>query len=357
MAMVIGNIKAVLGLDSTGFTKGMLNAQNAAAIFGNTLTAMVTNPVLGAIGAAQNLANGLIASSAAVLDNAEKWDLLSKRMGLSVEIIQTFEQLMAKAGGSSEEADSALLAFVRKLGDARKDGGATIETLRQLGISIEDLGDTEGSLRSVLDQFNSLSDAQLKSAAAAELFNKSGGDKLIAALGGGSKALDEYMARLRSHNLLLSGDTVAQMADLEGKIESMREAWEGTKQSLTVEFLQGFNQSLGQEGTAGIEAFARALSQDLAPAAREAGAAMGPIVKAFAEVADGLSALVELARISAASQSTKHPERAGWNWLEHKLPFIKSIGDLIAEGVTPGVPAGHQYYKEQAARRRARARQ
>lgn len=344
----LGSFRAILGIDTGDYTRGLLSAQSVTAIFGQTFASMVANPVLGGIGLFKDLASSVFAASGRMLTLAESVNELSVKSGLSAETIQTLRHGLTSVGSNAAAADNAINQFTVRLGDAHKDGGALVNTMRQLGIDISGLGSGEQALRRVVDQLAAIEDPALKAAAAQELFGRQAGPDLAQLLSKGTSSMDQMRSRYERIGLVLKSDTITNLSAFENQVESVGQAWQGISQSLTAEFLEALGEGFG-DASGGIDSFAVSLRRDLAPAAQLAGQSIVPLARALGEAADGLRSLIELIDLAKSKQGVSGPSDR--NWMERNFPFLSSLADVLAEAVTPDVGIGTEYRRRRRADR------
>ncbi|HCT46159.1 MAG TPA: hypothetical protein DF699_13200, partial [Phycisphaerales bacterium] len=79
VGQTLGNFQARLGLDSKDYAKGMINAEAASRVFGNSFTAFVSNPLLGSIEIFKNVGQAAISGSVEILGYAESIERLSQQ--------------------------------------------------------------------------------------------------------------------------------------------------------------------------------------------------------------------------------------------------------------------------------------
>lgn len=280
MALDIGSIMASLSLDSAPYKRGMLEANAVTSTFGQTITTGLVNPVLGALGAMKQFAGAAAAASDRLLSMAESVQRTSDLTGVSVETIQSLRHALADMGLSAEGADAAMTAFNRKLGDAKKDGGATAASLRQLGVDITNVGSGEAAMRRVFDQLSRIQDVGQRAAAAAEIFDRQFGPQLLAAIEGGSAGIDALNARMIATGRTLDRSVIAKMVQLDDRVDKLKGNLQGLETTLTSEFLMGIADGIGATDTSS-QKFAATLRDELGPAARGLGRTMGEAVEAL----------------------------------------------------------------------------
>lgn len=282
---MIGSFFARLGINTDDYASGILTAQGATRVFGETFSTFLANPLLGSIelfkrvgGAAVGLANDLLAQ-------AEANDRLAQTTGFSTETLQAMERALLRAGYSGEVAQQAIKKYVAVLGEAKSGGGPLVPILEQLNIQISSLGDGERDFRRIIDAIDRFEDPAIRAALAAKVFGEEAGAKLLSAIGGGSAALDEQVRLYKQLGLVVDGQTTAAMAKLNTTSGQVQDAWEGLKRSAIVSFMQGFTDE-AELSDATIAEMAETIRNDLSPAIRQAGEDLAGFLKLIQDIRD-----------------------------------------------------------------------
>ncbi|MFM9958456.1 MAG: phage tail tape measure protein [Phycisphaerales bacterium] len=324
MSLLIGAISASLNLDTKGYTGGLLNAQAATNAFGQTFSSVLVNPLLGAVTILKQFGGAVFAASDRLLNMAESVGRVSQLTGVSVETIQTLRNVLGDMGLSAEGADAALTAFNRKLGDAKKDGGAAAANLAKLGIDLSNVGTGEAALRNIFDQLSKISDGGVRAAAAAEIFDRQFGAAMLSAVRGGSREIDALNANFVRLGRTLSGDAIKNMEELDAIMDRVKGTAQGVSNTLLLEFLRGVADGAGKGG-AGIEALGNTIRRDLAEPARQAGEAVTTMVAAISDLGEGIKAVGELPVLKQILQLVT------WN-LTRASREIESVGTFLMSG-------------------------
>lgn len=282
MGLMLGAIQATLSIDNGGFKRGLLEAQAVTSTFGQTFSTAVVSPVLAGVQVLTRFAGAIAASSERLLSMAESAARLSNQTGVTVETIQSLRNALSDMGLSAEGADALITAFTRKLGDAKKDGGALAQNLARLGVDLRTVGTGEAALRSVFDQLSKISDAGVRAAAAAEIFDRQFGAAALAVIDG-SKGIDQLNRDFIALGRTLTSQQIEALAQIDDRLDRIKGAGEGVRNVLTREFLSGLVSGVGQTD-AQVNNLARTIATDLAPAAKELGQLIGEASEGFAEL-------------------------------------------------------------------------
>lgn len=273
----IGTFRAVLGLDTSDYARGIINAEAMNRVFGSSFTSFVSNPLLGSIDIIKNAVGGLLRYSGQLLSTAEDVQRLGQVTGVSAESIQALRRQMELAGHDAKAADDGLRFLARGLGDAQRGAGPAVQALEALGISIEDIADTEEGLRIVLDALDAVPDAATRSALAAKLLGEQAGAKLVNAVGGGARALDDLIDRGLRLGKVIEEATVDSLAGLNTTLGLSKQSLEGIRQAATAAFLKGFAGEF-DSGAQSAEDLAERINASLTPALERMGRATGEFI-------------------------------------------------------------------------------
>jgi hypothetical protein len=201
-----GGIASKLNLDVTGFAGGMLQATSIAEAFPPVVTAFLANPLLGfievgklAAAAAKTVGTAWLDAIKEIGGAADDAGESAAKLGVSVEFLTGWGAAFKDAGSSAEGLADALKFLNKNASEAAGGNETAVKAFGQLGISADflksNLGNTEAMARKVFDALGALPTAAQRSNVAMDLLGRGGSD-LGAALGGGSKGLDEFAARI-----------------------------------------------------------------------------------------------------------------------------------------------------------------
>ena len=182
-----------------GLSGGLANIGASVAGLVNPFT--VGLAAVAAFGAGANaVASGLLDLE----DRVEKLGNTADKLGVSFEFIQTLEEAGNRSGVSIESVSSAFGKLQKTLAGADEESKAATAALSKLGISFTDLENLspEEQIRLIGEQLQGIDDPAKRTAAAMQIFGKSGADLLpffanlgpaaddIARLGGSLSAID-----------------------------------------------------------------------------------------------------------------------------------------------------------------------
>ena len=158
-----------------GLSGGLTNIGASVAGLVNPFTLGIA--AVAAFGAgASAVASGLLSLE----DRVETLGNTADKLGVSFEFIQTLEEAGNRSGVSIESVSSAFGKLQKTLAGADEESKAATEALGRLGISFTDLESLspEEQIRLVSEQLQGIEDPAKRTAAAMQIFGKSGADLL-----------------------------------------------------------------------------------------------------------------------------------------------------------------------------------
>lgn len=321
----LGSIRATMGLDESGFTRGLLNAKASAEIFGSTIANLVNNPLLGTISIFKDLAVG---SARLVKDTAnvnQEFVRMAERTGVSVEALSSLRLAYDELGLSSQDIEKTFTELAKRIDETRTSEDARLR-FRQLGVQITD---TEGKLRSIDDIFDDVADglaqtgdATRRMALAQQLFGDSG-QRLISVVGKGSEALDEMRRKADDLGYVIGTEAATQSDRLATALHDVTAEIGGLKGAVATGFIEGFAGELTDADLSSRE-LAKTVKDSLVPAAKDLGESLGIIAKTLKELLPLLDAMNKLGL-------TRSP--------------ISKVGDIFALGRSLSTVGSDEGYK------------
>jgi hypothetical protein len=243
MSFDAGAITSKLGLDVSGFSKGMLEANSIASIFPQTVTNFMANPMLGFLGVvksvfsqAKQIVEGFtLGVKGAFLELAHEADNLgeaAEKVGVSVGFLSGVGTVASDAGASLESLGEAMKFLNNNAADAASGNAVTAKAFADLGMSVRDAA---GNLKSgetlffeVADAIKELPTAAQRTQAAMNLLGR-GGTDLIPVLKQGSAAIKAQVEDFKKLGAVMT-DELAAAGDKWGQLETVAgAAWKGIK--------------------------------------------------------------------------------------------------------------------------------
>lgn len=247
MAFGVGSIIAKLGIDTSGYTKGINDATGLSQIFGQTFSTFVTNPVLGGISALNDFGKAALDAFSQELGNVEALTKIRDQTGLSTKLIQTLQEGMKLSGGSTDDATTAIIRFSDTVGQARQGAENATATFAKLGIDPSQFSSMDQLLGKTLDQLAHVEDQALRTSIAQDLFSR-GGSRFAASFADGSRTIGEMMNLLDRRNVLYSEGAIQSLSRIDDQVDDIGLAWEGLRRTVVVDFLQGLDKQAEQSG-------------------------------------------------------------------------------------------------------------
>lgn len=294
---ILGSFQAKLGLDSTDYAKGMINAESVSRIFGNSFATFVSNPLLGSIGILKNVGRAMITSSLQVLEYSESIERLSQQTGASEALLIALQKRLEIAGFSAERAAQGMAFFNKFVAEYKTGGKAANELVAQLGADLRSLEGTDQIFNAMVEAVSRVEDPALKAQAAMLLFGRMGGPELINAIGGGSAAIDEMIDQYTRLGFVIDHEANSKIASLNTNLGFAQQAMDGVRNSLIIEFLLGFSGTADLSNESVVQ-LAESLNGELAPAMRETGQTLADLLGPLAKALEIVRELREIGKVN-----------------------------------------------------------
>lgn len=180
------------------------------------------------------VAGGLLASGTNAIKTADELETLSKRSGLTTEMLQKMAYASDMVDVSTEELVGAVTKMKRNMGDAP-------DKFEALGIAITN---ADGTFRNIEDVFydslavlSQVGDETERDLLAMDLFGKSA-DTLATIIDDGGAGLQEYGAKAQELGLILSEDTIGKLTETGDTIDEMKARATATLTEVGAELLE-----------------------------------------------------------------------------------------------------------------------
>lgn len=147
---------------------------------------------------------------------------MSERTGFTVEALSGLQFAAEQSGSSLEELEVSLRKMQRTLADAHLGGEAGAKALGKLGLSIAQLVDLtpEQQFEMIAEAISQIADPTMQTAAAMEIFGKSG-TKLLPLLRNGAAGIQQLMEQARRLGLVMSkedAEAAERFGDMMGRL-------------------------------------------------------------------------------------------------------------------------------------------
>lgn len=215
---------------------------------------------------ATGLVGGLLSAQAAIqgfnnaIQNADRLNELSTRLGISTEQLSEWAYAAQQSGTDLESLSGSLQKFAKTVAAAADAGSRQAELFSALGINVKDaagnLRDVEELLPEVATRFHNLQNDTARTALAMELFGRSGAE-LIEFLKNGETGLNKLGKEARDAGAIISGETAAAADEFNDEVAKLSAVVNGLFTQLASELLPELTklvQELGESAKKG-EAF------------------------------------------------------------------------------------------------------
>jgi len=290
-AFNLGSIRAVLGIETGGYTKGLLDAQVANEVFGQSVVNFVNNPLLGSIGLLKDVAAGTASLVKETAFHNQELLRTADRLGASTELVSGLQGAYKGFGQDGAAVERQLTKLNQQIGEAASGNVTAQQMFDRLSVSLRD---QNGQAREFTDIFRDVSDAlgrtenqSVKVAIAQKLFGEDV-SRVIDIIGRGTGVLEGYLEQARKLGEVFSREQVESADRAASALDNVNRAFNGLKTSLAQGLITGF---IGDDfDPSKVEDIAQTLRETLVPAAIEAG-------EALRVIADNLALIGKLAHV------------------------------------------------------------
>jgi hypothetical protein len=280
----LGSLTIDLIARTFGFEQGMDRAARTASKkskdIEKALRAGFSGALAGFTSFTTTLIGGLLSAQQAfdafmrAIDNADRLDELSNRLGVSTEQLSAWGYAAKLSGSDLESLTGSIQKFSKTVASAADPNSRQAELFGALGISIKDaqgnLRDIEELLPEVADKFKALQNDTTEAALAQELFGRSGAE-LLEFLNRGSAGLKQMGDEAKELGAVIDGDTAASAARFNDELDKLRVVVNSLFTQLARELLPELTK----------------IVQEMQKSAKE-GQALGVTIKEVASAVEGL---------------------------------------------------------------------
>lgn len=239
MSFLAGSIIGTLGLETGGFTQGILGAEGLMQIFPSFVTNFMASPILGLVDLVKEsftaIAETISEAFTHSLESADKLNDMATNAGVAVEALSGLGLVAQQAGSSTEAVADAFKFLGKNVATALQGNKEAVANFQQIGVVFQDSAGKARPLEDVLfdvaDALAALPPGAARTDVAMGLLGRSGTD-LIATLSQGSDAIREQIAAFDQYGAVVSG-TAAKSADAFGDLlGEVKIAWSGIQNLL-----------------------------------------------------------------------------------------------------------------------------
>lgn len=200
-AIKAGKAYVELYADESALVRGLKAAEKRLTAFGS----QVKNIGLAMAAAGASITTPLIAAVAAFVKAGDALEKMSTRSGVAVEALSALGYAAGQNGASLEALGTGLKKMQQALADAASGSATAVKTFDSLGLSVDDLMamSPDEQFRAIAQAISEIDDPAKRTAAAMDVFGKSGTD-LIPLLVQGSKGIKDFEKRARELGVTMS---------------------------------------------------------------------------------------------------------------------------------------------------------
>lgn len=214
-----------------------VNLSDSAVVFGTWAVAGVA-----AIAEISSKLFELTEKTAELGDNIDK---MSQKLGLSTEAYQKWDYVIGLAGGDIDSMAAGFKTMTNALADAQNGTQSAIDKFTALGISMEDIQnlDSEAMFEKVILSLQNMDDQVQKTAAANDLFGKSG-QNLLPLLNQTNEETKELIDSTSELGLIMSEDSIQASATFKDTQDTIQAALDATTRTLGEKLMPYFQELL-----------------------------------------------------------------------------------------------------------------
>lgn len=227
--MNVFDLQAKIGLDTTGYERGLNSARKKAATFAKVGVAAIT------AGTAA-VARGFVKATKATADYGDKVDKMSQKIGISAESYQKWDYVMKRAGGSVDSLKMGMKTL-------SKQAESNSDAFQKLGISQEQVKNSsqEELFEKTVKGLSKMEAGTERAALASQLLGRAGVD-LGPLLNQGSKAIEEQMEIAEKYGMIMPDAAVKASAAFKDSLTTLQMTFQGLRNRLMAEFLPSLTQ-------------------------------------------------------------------------------------------------------------------
>lgn len=234
----IGALRAILGIDTVQFEKGLKDAQSSLGQFAKASAAVAAG--IGIEKAVERAAHAFTDLIKHGFKTADEMGKLSQKIGVPVEGLSALAHAADLSGVNLDQLGTGVGKLSKVMGESM--AGAVNDSTRALAKYTEVRDAETGKVRPTIDvlldlseKFKGLNDNSQKTALAMQLFGKSGKD-MIPLLNEGRDKIKEMMEEAQKLGLVFSKETVAATTHFNDDMRTLNKVAQGVANLLTAEF-------------------------------------------------------------------------------------------------------------------------
>lgn len=239
---VIGQLKVILGGDTSGLDKSLVESQSKLAAFGSKLALGFA-----AVAAAATAAAAAVTSQVhSAIESADKLNKMSQSTGISTEELSKLKYAADLSDVSTETLGKSVGKLSKAMASAASEGaGPAASAFSAMGVAVKNQDGTLRSssdvLKDVADKFAFYKDGAEKTNLAIQIFGKSGA-ALIPLLNQGRDGLQQAGDEAERFGLVLDKKTTMAAEAFNDNLKKMDSIKQGIVMTVTAKMLPTFEQ-------------------------------------------------------------------------------------------------------------------
>lgn len=236
MSFDVTGISSTLGLNTDPFAQGMLRANAIAAVFPQTVTNFMANPLLGVIDLAKKAASAITGIFTDVAAEGDNMGDLAASIGVAVDQLTAMGHVATLAGSNVEGVADAYRFLGKNIGEAMQDSsGSVAKAFARMGVAAVDATGKSRPLEEVMldvaDAIARMPEGAERTNAAMELLGRSG-TAMVPMFAGGSRAIREQMDLMRRYGAVVSQEAMASADAWQDGMGEMQLARRGLQRAI-----------------------------------------------------------------------------------------------------------------------------
>lgn len=249
----------------------------------------------------------------------------SKQLGIASDAYQELAYSVGLGGASEKEFDAALRQLNRQMEAAATGNGKAQKAFAALGVSMAEVKsmNAEEMFVRISDALAEVDDVAAKTRTTMALFGE-GGDKVAAAISGGSEALEKMREEARKAGYVLDGKALKQAEEANDNFTRAQLQMQGVVRQIGIEVMPTMNAALQDFVT---------LIRDNRDTLSEFAGILGDGFRIGSQIAVGA-----IKAVNVAVQVIAEGFKFWWAWIPEKLEWLENtISDIVsAVGSIPG---------------------
>jgi hypothetical protein len=220
-------------------------------------------------------------------------DDLSKRTGISADVIQGYSLAANQSGVSLESFGKAIQKLTINLGEAQTGNKNAVKSFAELGLSVADLSNLnpEQAFNAVVSAISKLPNPAQQAAAAVSLFGKSGVE-LVPIFQEGATYLQQMTAEAKRLNIVLSPQQTAGIATLDDSLQKTQQTIAAFSARVLAELAPALTTAAKNASTFIASIDVRQVASAVTASVSELASVFGLLTKAAAPLAGNILPLI-----------------------------------------------------------------